>query len=310
VSPSAPYLDENIEVVDERVVVNVDRTANITGKAARMPVKFWNKFSRTFRGESDANPYARTDPYGRQEFQADALAEHMKDVTQPIYLRGEKYANAYRSPFIFKEELARGGTTDMVSVSDAGASLLAKQYLDFQRDLEDDLDRAEKYLEEGKFGEALELVDKVMDMDSSSQRGRMLFEQVIRERENDKLRQEEVAKKRIADAEKISQYIVEARDYLADHDFEEALRVAQKAVAVDPTHEGARELVDTIDVAKFEQSLKQSGTSSLEILERMIYKHLTLYQQYSNENLEDLAKKELHKVSILEAYRDKMTPAE
>ena len=85
------------------------------------------------------------------------------------------------------------------------------------------------------------------------------------------------------------------------------MRIAQKATSLDSTHEGARELVDTIELVKFENNLKMSGTSSLEVLERMIYKHLKLYQQYSNENLSDLAKKELQKVSILESYRDKIS---
>lgn len=307
VSPAAPYLDENIEVIDEHMLLNVNRSANITGKAARVPVKFWDKVTRSFRGESDENPYDRADPYGLKDYQGEALAEHLKGITQPTYMRGEKYAKAYRSPFIFKEELARGGTSEMITIGDASSSLLAKQYLDFQKDLENDLDRAESYLNEGKYGEALELVDKVMDMDSSTQRGRILFEKIIRERENDKIRQEEAAKIKIANSEKISKYMVEAREYLEKYNFEEALRVAEKAVHVDPTHEGARELVDTIEVAKFEYGLKESGTSSLEILERMIYKHLTLYQQYSNENLTDLAKKELQKVSILESYRDKLS---
>ena len=306
-SPEAPYLDENIEVVDDRVVQNVDRTADIAGKTARLPVRFWNKVTKSFRGVKETNPYERSEPFGQQEFQAANLADHFEDITQPVYLRGEKYTQAYRSPFIFKPERARGGTTEMVTVSEAAESLLAKQYLDFQKELEDDLDRAEQYLADGKYSEALELVEKVLNMDSSSRRGRILFEKIIREREQDKIEREKEARERIANNEKISQYIVEARSYLEDYNFAEAMRIAEKAVSVDPSHNKARELVDTIELAKFEHSLKASGTSSLEILERMIYKHLNLYQQYSNEGLDDLAKKELRKVSILESYRDKMT---
>lgn len=306
-SPRAPYLDENIEVIDERVVSNVDRTATVTGKTARLPVRFWDKATKGFKGVSEANPYSRNDPYGLKEFQGTNLAEHFKGVTRPTYVRGEKYAKAYRSPFIFKEELARGGTREMITVSEAGDSLLAQQYLDLQKDLEADLDRAEKHLAEGDYGEALQLVDKVMDMDSSTRRGRMLFEKIIKEREQDKIRREKEAREKIANHEKISQYIAEARRYLEDQDFEEAERIAKMALSVDPAHTGARELADTIELARFERSLKASGTSSLEILERLIYKHLSLYQQYSKDQLDDLAKKELQKVTILESYRDKLS---
>jgi uncharacterized protein YqeY len=302
----SPYLDGNIEVVDDHVVQNVDRTANVGGKTARLPVRFWETFTKSFKGVSDTSPYDRTSPYGKKDLQSENLSEYFKGVTQPIYMRGEKYAKAYRSPFIFKEDIARAGTNDMVTLSELGSDVLAQEYLLFQRGLDEDLDRAEKYANEERYAEALEIVDRVMEMDSSTQRGRMLFEKIIKDREANKARHEEEARQKLAKREKITQYISEAKEQLADDNFEEADRLAQMALSADPTHTGARELIDEIEVARFEHSLKSTGTSSLEILERLIHKHLTLYQQYSHDQLDNLAKKELQKVAILESYRDKI----
>jgi len=307
VNPRAPYLDENIEVINERAEENVNRTADLTAKTARMPLNFWETFTKRFNGVSDANPYGRPEPYYRKDFQKEMLAESMQGVTQPTYVRGARYTKAYRSPFIFKEELERGGTNDMTAVSEAASSLMAKQYLDFQQSLEDDLAQAEKLYADGKYSEALELVDKVMELDTSSQQGRILFEKIIKAREEDKLKRETEMREKVAQNERISQYLSDAKRALDDGNYEEALRIGNKALAVDPAHEKSRELVDMIEMAKFEDELQRSGTSSYEILERLIYQHLMLYQQYSNENLSDLAKKELQKVSILEAYRDKLT---
>ncbi len=307
VAPQAPFLDENIEVIQERTDANVDRTANVAGHTAHTPVRFWNRFVDSFRGVSHKNPYDRAEPYYRDEYKKDVLASAKKDITQPLYMRGERYSKAYRSPFIFREELQRGGTSEMTTISEVESSLLAKQYLDFQKDLEDDLDRAEKYYAEEKYSEALEIVDKVMDLDSSSRRGRVLFEKIIQAREKSKIEHETEMRERVRKHEKISQYLQEAKSFLEQNNYDEALRIANKAVSVDATHEGARELLGTIELAKFENNLKMSGTSSMEILERMIYKHLMLYQQYSKEELIDLAKKELQKVSVLESYRDKVS---
>lgn len=306
VKPQAPFLDENIEIINQRVNDQVDRHATISAHTATKPVRFLDRFTKGIKGISDANPYDRTEPYYHKEFQKDMLAESMQGVTQPTYVRGERYGKAYRSPFIFKEELERGGTSDMTTISDAASSPLARDYLDFQKDLETDLNKARKYYEEGKYSEALELVDKVMDMDTSSQEGRILFEKIVKTREEEKQKREAEIRSRIEKHEKISRYIGEAREYLAQNNYSEALRIGKKATSLDPTHQGAREFVDTVELSQFENKLRTSGVSSLEILERMIYKHLKLYQQYSNENLGALAKKELQKVSILESYRDKV----
>ena len=145
-----------------------------------------------------------------------------------------------------------------------------------------------------------------MDLDSSTRRGRLLFEKIIQAREQAKIKRETEMRERVQKHEKIVLYLHEAKGYLEQNNYDEALRVANMAISVDSSHKDARELFDTIELAKFENNLRMSGTSSFEILERMIYKHLMLYQQYSKEDLGDLAKKELQKVSVLESYRDKI----
>jgi len=309
-TPQTRFLDENIEVIHEQVETNVDRGATNAGRTASLPTRFWKKFAKGFQGVSDENPYDRPEPYFRKDFQRETLAASKKGITQPEYLRGERYAKAYRSPFIFREELERGGTTEMTTVAEAGASLLAKQYLDFQKQLEDDLARAEALHSEGKYSEALEIIDRVMDLDSSSRDGRLLFEKVIKAREEQKRQQENDLRERVEKNERTAAYVSEAKQQFALNNYDEAKRIAEKALSVDASHPGAREIIDTVELAQFEAQLKREGTSSLEVLENMIYKHLNLYQQYSKEQLDELAKKELHKVSILETYKDKISELE
>ncbi|MBU1862754.1 MAG: hypothetical protein KKH94_03695 [Candidatus Omnitrophica bacterium] len=306
VNPQAPFLDDNINVMNEYAEKTVDRSADASGRAARLPFRFFNVFRNRVKGISDANPYARSEPYFRDDFKQAQAAQKMEGVTQPEYLRGERYANTYRSPFIFREELERGGTSEMTTVQNVSSSLLAKQYLEYQDDLEAELKRAQKLYDEQRYSEALEVVDKVMDMDTSSYEGRILFEKIIKAREEARINQEKNMRERVAKHEKVSRYLSEAKEYLEANNLLEAERVSQKALSIDPTHQGAREFADNIEMAKFELKLKASGTSSLEMLEKLIYKHLQLYQQYSNENLKDLAEKELRKVAILESYRDKV----
>ena len=71
VSPQAPYLDENIEVVQERVDTNVDRTADVSAHAVHTPVRFWDTFTKRFRGVSDKDPYERPGPYRRDDYKKD-----------------------------------------------------------------------------------------------------------------------------------------------------------------------------------------------------------------------------------------------
>ena len=307
VTPTDPYIDGNITVVNERVTSGVERTADAAAKAVTVPKTFVKKFIDSSNGISTDNPYDREDPYYRKDFQQDMMADSMLGVTQPRYLRGAQYAQALRSPFIFKEELLRGGTSEAATVPQVSASMMAKQYLTFQKDIEAQLDKAEELYNENRYSEALEIVDKVMDLDTSSRKGRILFEKIIKAREEDRVEREEKMRERLAQNEKIEQYLSQAQDYLAGNDLEEALRIAKKALSLNASHERAREVVDTIELAKFEQSIKKSGMTSFEVLERMIYKHLKLYQQYSNENLTDLAEKELRKVAVLEEYRDRLS---
>lgn len=306
VNPKAPFVDENIEVMNEYALDTVDRAGNVSGKVGQAPVRFVESTTKSFKGISNQNPYERAEPYYRKDFQKDMLAMEKKGVTTPTYVRGQRYANAFRSPFIFKEELERGGTQSMTSIANLDKSLLAKDYLRYQQDIEDDLQRAEKYYEEGKYAEALELVDSVMNRDLSSQRGRVLFEKIVRAREEARVEQEKKIRERIANDERIAQYINEATEALNDGHFDEALRICEKGLAIDADNPKVRELKDTIELAQFEAMLRASGSSSLEVLENMIYKHLQLYQQYTNEALNDLAKKELQKVTVLETYRDKI----
>lgn len=306
VQPHAPFIDENIEALNDRITQEIDRNAGVSAKVARVPLRFVNTFVDEFQGVSARNPYDRGRPYTRDEFKQEMLADALKGLTQPTYVRGEQYAETLRSPFLFKEEMLRGGATTTTTVSEAGMSLLAKNYFEFQNAIEEDLRQAEEYFNEGKFSEALELVDRVMDMDTSSQDGRALFERIIKAREEARLKREAELRERVANSERINQFLVEAKRYLAQNNYEEAMRIGQMALSVDGTNQKAREFVDAIELAQFEDRLQGSGTSSFEVLERMIYKHLMLYQQYTDEHLEDLAKKELQKITILESYRDKL----
>lgn len=307
VSPKDPYLDDNIKVSNERLEDNIDRAADVSAKAVNASRRMVRKISDGVKGISAENPYQRSQPYYRKDFQQDMMAESMKGITRPRYLRGQKYVDTYRSPFIFRAELERGGTDAMTTVREAGHSMLAKQYIDFQKDLEAKLNRAQMLFDEKRYSEALEIVDEVLDLDTSSHEGRILFEKIIRAREEDKRQREEKMRERIAQNERIARYLAEARSFLEADNIDEAYRVAKKALSINSGHAKAREVVDLIELAQFERKLSASGMKSFEVIERMIYKHLKLYQQYVNENLPDLAQKELRKVSALEAYRDRLT---
>lgn len=310
VKPDAPYASDNIEILSEHVNSDIERTGDVAARAVSFPIHLAKSFQKSLAGISDKNPYERTSPYYKEDFQQDMMADSMKGTTQPSFIRGQKYAPSFRVPFIFKEQLDSVDGFSRTSLDNVVNSGLAKDYLAFQRDLELDLDRADKYLSEGNYSEALELVDKVMNLDTSSHRGRALFEKIIRTRESSRIKREEKMREKIANDERIARYLGEAKEYLQKGRFSEALRVAKKALSVDPASEKARDFVDTIELSKFERSLRESGTSSFELLERMIHKHLSLYQQYTNESLADLASMELQKVSVLESYRDRLTAIE
>ncbi len=307
VNPKAPFVDENIDVFEEHLDDGIKRNAGVVATLTRVPVDFFKEFRKKFNGVSDRNPYRRSKPYYKRDFEAAQLADQFGGVLQPDYIRGVPYVNPYHSPFMFKEEFLRGGTKTMVELKDIDKSLLAKEYINLQKDLDIKLDRAEKLLEDKDFSGALKLVDEVLDIDMSSYRARVLFEKIIKAREEERIKKEEEIKKKIANEEKIAKYLNEAKEYLMKQEFSEAERLARKALSVDPSNEKARSFLDNIELAKFEYKLKESGTSSLEVLERMIYKHLSLYQEYKNEGLLDLAEKELKRVSILEDYRDKIS---
>jgi tetratricopeptide (TPR) repeat protein len=305
INPHAPFVDDSIQVIDERATNGVERSADAAAKTAQLPVSFYKKFTNSLQGVSDKNPYARPEPYFRKDFKQDMLVADNKGIIQPQYQRGENYSRAYRAPFVFDEMTSRN-VNEMVEANQISSNQSAQQYFSFQQSLEADLVKAESLYKEGKFSEALEIVDKVLSFDSSSQQARILFEQCIKGRETSRIQQEALLKEKIEKDEKISQYLKDARCALNQQKYQEATRIAKKALSIAPTNAAAIELTDTIELAQFEDGLKKEGVSSSEILERLIYEHLNLYKQYTDEKLSDLAKKELQKVSILESYKDKL----
>lgn len=307
--PRFPYLQDNLEVAVDNVNADVAQVGHAVGKMARKPQVALESIINGYKGVSDKNPYDRPKPYYYEEYSRDVLGSMGERLMEPIADTKMQYPKPLRAAYMVEGE-------DLQLTKEA---ILYKQFLDEVSSL---LEEAEALMYENRFDEAFAKVNEAFGLDPTNEAAREMYTQVVRAEERakyeaerqqaeqmraEKMQEENMQTSQQEDmklARVVEEYIARIESSLEFNDLEEAQRLALLLGKIAPDSQRARDIIDQVEFVVFQRSLDPRILNNDFLMEDMILEYFRRYQEYIETGLEDLARRELRKITFLESLKN------